>query len=99
MRAHLGESPMFTKLQEDGQAAKSPLKEAFTTPAHLKSMLLALVTLTAAQGVVWNAGTYFPLVFLQSPLGLDVGLAARLMVCALLLAAPLFPLAGWLSDR
>ena len=99
MRMHLGESPMFEKLQAQGELAQSPLKEAFTTPAHVKSMLLALVTLTAAQGVVWNAGTYFPLVFLQSPLGLDVGVAAKLMACALLLGAPLFPLAGWLSDR
>ncbi|GEM_PF-1627265 len=62
-------------------------------------MLLALAALTAAQGVVWNAGQYFPLVFLQSPLGLDVGQASLLMMCALLLAAPMFPLAGWLSDR
>ena len=99
MRMHLGESPLFEKLQQDGELAQSPLKEVFTTPTHLKSMLLALVTLTAAQGVVWNAGTYFPLVFLQSPLGLDVGRAAQLMACALVLGAPLFPLAGWLSDR
>ncbi|MEO6519262.1 MAG: MFS transporter [Pseudoxanthomonas sp.] len=99
MRLNLSESPMFQKLQAEGEVAPAPLKEAFSTPAHVKSMLLALVTLTAAQGVVWNAGTYFPLVFLQSPLGLDVAVAARLMACALLLGAPLFPLAGWLSDR
>ena len=49
--------------------------------------------------MVWNAGQYFPLVFLQNPLGLDVGQASVLMMCALLLAAPMFPLAGWLSDR
>lgn len=99
MRLHLAESPAFEKLQREGKVAKSPLKETFGNREHRNAMLLALVTMTAAQGVVWNAGQYFPLVFLQSPLGLDVGTASKLMMCALLLAAPLFPLAGWLSDR
>ncbi|MFT3754361.1 MAG: MFS transporter [Pseudoxanthomonas sp.] len=99
MRLHLAESPAFEQLQREGKVAKAPLKEAFGNREHFKAMLLALATLTAAQGVVWNAGQYFPLVFLQNPLGLDVGRAGQLMMCALLLAAPLFPLAGWLSDR
>ena len=99
MRLHLAESPAFEKLQREGQVAHAPLREAFGKREHVKAMLLALVTLTAAQGVVWNAGQYFPLVFLQNPLGLDVGQASVLMMCALLLAAPMFPLAGWLSDR
>jgi MFS family permease len=99
MRLHLAESPAFEKLQREGSVAQSPLREAFGNRAHLKTMLLALVTLTAAQGVVWNAGQYYPLVFLQAQLGLDVGTAGQLMMVALLLAAPLFPLAGWLSDR
>ncbi|WP_433852837.1 MFS transporter [Stenotrophomonas nitritireducens] len=99
MRLHLAESPAFEKLQREGRVAASPLKEAFGDRRHVKAMLLALATMTAAQGVVWNAGQYFPLVFLQKPLGLDVGTAGGLMMVALLLAAPLFPLAGWLSDR
>ena len=99
MRLHLAESPAFEKLQREGAVAHAPLRETFGSREHVKAMLLALVTLTAAQGVVWNAGQYFPLVFLQSPLGLDVGQASALMMCALLLAAPMFPLAGWLSDR
>ena len=99
MRLHLAESPAFEKLQREGKVAKAPLRETFGNREHRNAMLLALVTMTAAQGVVWNAGQYFPLVFLQSPLGLDVGRASQLMMAALLLAAPLFPLAGWLSDR
>ena len=99
MRLHLAESPAFEKLKREGQVANAPLREAFGNREHLKAMVLVLATLTAAQGVVWNAGQYFPLVFLQSPLGLDVGQASSLMMVALLLAAPMFPLAGWLSDR
>ncbi len=99
MRLHLAETPAFEKLKREGAVSHAPLREAFGNREHLRAMALALFTLTAAQGVVWNAGQYFPLVFLQSPLGLDVGRASLLMMCALLLAAPLFPLAGWLSDR
>ena len=99
MRLHLAESPAFEQLKQEGKVARSPLREAFGNPEHRKTMLLALVTLTAAQGVVWNAGQYYPLVFLQSQAGLDVGQAGLWMMAALLLAAPLFPLAGWLSDR
>lgn len=99
MRLNLSESPAFERLKREGRVAHSPLREAFGSREHVKAMLLALCTLTAAQGVVWNAGQYFPLIFLQTPLGLDVGRASALMMCALLLAAPMFPLAGWLSDR
>ena len=99
MRLHLAESPAFEQLKQEGKVAASPLREVFGNPQHRKTMLLALVTLTAAQGVVWNAGQYYPLVFLQSQAGLDVGTAGQWMMGVLLLATPLFPLAGWLSDR
>ncbi|MET3009447.1 MFS transporter [Stenotrophomonas koreensis] len=99
MRLHLAESPAFEQLQREGRVARSPLREVFGNAQHRRTMLLALVTLTAAQGVVWNAGQYYPLVFLQAQAGLDVGQAGARMMLALLLAAPLFPLAGWLSDR
>lgn len=45
MRMQLGESPMFEKPEAEGEVAHTPLKDAFTLTAHVKSMLLALVTL------------------------------------------------------
>lgn len=99
MRLRLGESPLFARERDAGRLSASPLREAFGSRTHLKSMGLALVTLTMAQGVVWSTGQYFPLVFLQSTLKVDVGTVSWLMACVLLLTAPLFPLAGWLADR
>ncbi len=99
MRLRLGESPLFARERDAGRLSAAPLREAFGSREHLKSMGLALVTLTMAQGVVWSTGQYFPLVFLQSTLKVDVGTVSWLMACVLLLTAPLFPLAGWLADR
>jgi MFS family permease len=99
LRLSLGESPLFARERDAGRLSASPLREAFGSRSHVKSMGLALVTLTMAQGVVWSTGQYFPLVFLQSTLELDVGTTSWLMACVLLLTAPLFPLAGYLADR
>jgi MFS family permease len=99
VRLSLGESPLFARERDAGRLSPAPLREAFATPAHRRSMVLALVTLTMAQGVVWSTGQYFPLVFLQTTLKLDVGTTSWLMACVLLLTAPLFPLAGHLADR
>jgi MFS family permease len=99
VRLSLGESPLFARERDAGRLSRAPLREAFFTPSHRRSMGLALVTLTMAQGVVWSTGQYFPLVFLQSTLELDVGTTSWLMACVLLLTAPLFPLAGHLADR
>lgn len=99
MRLSLHESPLFEREQAAGALSKAPLKEAFSSPAHVKSMCLAIVTLTMAQGVVWTTGQFYPLVFMQSTMKLDVGVASGLMAAVLAASAPLFPLAGWLADR
>jgi MFS family permease len=99
IRLSLGESPLFERAKSEGRLARSPLREAFATPAHVKSMGIALVTLTMAQGAVWNAGQFYPLVFLQATYGLDVGRVSLLMGAVLLPSMLLFPIAGWLADR
>ncbi len=99
MRLSLHESPLFARAQAAGQLSKSPLKEAFSSREHVRSMGLAILTLTMAQGVVWTTGQFFPLVFMQSTLGLDVGVASGVMAAVLAASAPLFPAAGWLADR
>jgi MFS family permease len=99
IRARLDESPLFAAIRAEGKVSRAPLSEAFGDPRHRRSMLLAFVCLTAAQGVVWHAGQFYPLLFMQATLKLDVGTSALLMCGALLVALPLFPLAGWLADR
>jgi MFS family permease len=99
VRLSLGESPLFERARSEGQLATSPLREVFRSRSHRNSMLLALVTLTMAQGAVWNAGQFYPLVFLQSTFKLDVAAASILMGSVLLPSMLLFPVAGWTADR
>ncbi len=99
LRLSLGESPLFERERDAGRLSKTPLREAFGSRQHVRAMLLALATLTMAQGVVWNAAQYFPLVFLQSTLGLDVGPTSWLMAGVLVGSGALFPAAGWAADR
>jgi MFS family permease len=99
IRLRLDESPLFAGIRARGAVARTPLSEVLGQSQHRRAMWIAFVCLTAAQGVVWNAGQFYPLVHLQTALKLDVGQSALLMSGALLLALPLFPLAGWLADR
>jgi MFS family permease len=62
-------------------------------------VLIALFGLTAGQAVVWYAGQFYALFFLEKVLRLDSGLAYAFTAGALLIGAPGFLLFGWLSDR
>ena len=93
------ESPLFTKLKNDGQSRRTRCKESFTNQRNLKYVLLALFGATAGQGVVWYTGQFYALTFLQKPLNLDWTLAYMLVAVALAIGTPLFVLFGWLSDR
>jgi MFS family permease len=99
IRLRMRESPLFTKLRDAGQVAKSPLRESFTNPTNLKYVLIALFGATAGQGVVWYTGQFYALTFLQKPLNLDWTLAYPLVAVALAIGTPFFLVFGWLSDR
>jgi MFS family permease len=99
IRLKMRESPLFTKLKDDGQVATNPLRESFTNPTNLKYVLIALFGATAGQGVVWYTGQFYALTFLQKPLNLDWTLAYGLVAVALAVGTPLFLVFGWLSDR
>ena len=62
-------------------------------------MLLALLGLTAGQGVVWYTGQFYALFFLTAQLKVDPTTAQLLIGAALLLGTPFFIVFGTLSDR
>jgi MFS family permease len=99
IRLRMKESPLFTRLKDQGQVAKNPLRESFGNRRNLKYVLLALFGATAGQGVVWYTGQFYALTFLQRPLNLDWQLAYTLTAIALALGTPLFIVFGRLSDR
>lgn len=99
IRRRLEESPVYAAIRAEGALSRAPLREVFANPHWRERMLIALLSLTIAQGVLWHAGQFYPVVFLQSTLGLDAAWVTGLLALAFGLGLPLFPLAGWLADR
>lgn len=99
VRLKMNESPIFEKLKSAGRVSKNPIKESFGNKKNLKYVLLALFGATAGQGVVWYAGQFYALTFLQKPLNLSWQLSYALVAIALLIGTPSFVYFGKLSDR
>jgi MFS family permease len=99
IRMQLAESPVFQRMKAEGATSKAPLKEAFGQWANLRLVLIALFGAVAGQAVVWYAGQFYALFFLEKTLKVDGATANILMATALAIATPGFVLFGWLSDR
>lgn len=99
IRLQMAESPAFKKIKDEGTNSKAPLKEAFGTWGNAKYALLALLGLTAGQGVVWYTGQFYALFFLQKILKVDDFTSNVLIAWALILGTSFFIVFGRLSDR
>jgi MFS family permease len=99
IRLKLEESPVFRRMKEEGKGSKAPLTEAFARWGNLKLVLIALFGAVAGQAVVWYAGQFYALFFLERTLRVDGATANILIATALALATPAFVLFGWLSDK
>jgi predicted MFS family arabinose efflux permease len=99
IRLQLAESPVFQKMKDEGTTSKAPLREAFGRWPNLKIVIIALFGAVAGQAVVWYAGQFYALFFLEKTLKVDGATANILVAVALALATPGFILFGWLSDR
>jgi len=99
VRLRMHESPIFDRLKATGRISKNPLKESFGNKKNLKYVLLALFGATAGQGVVWYAGQFYALTFLQRPLNVSWELSYVLVAAALAIGTPSFVYFGKLSDR
>jgi MFS family permease len=99
IRLRLNESPIFTKMKEEGKGSKAPLTDSFLRYPNNKYVLLALLGATAGQGVVWYTGQFYALFFLTLTLKLDYVAAYILIGISLIIGTPFFIVFGWLSDR
>ncbi|MFG1399804.1 MFS transporter [Roseixanthobacter pseudopolyaromaticivorans] len=99
IRLTLNESPTFKRMKEEGTGSKAPLSEAFGEWRNLKFVIIALLGLTAGQGVVWYTGQFYALFFLQSILKVDGYTANLLIAWSLVLGTGFFVFFGWLSDK
>jgi MFS family permease len=99
IRLQLEESPVFREMKAAGEGSTAPLTEAFARWPNLKLVIIALVGAVAGQAVVWYAGQFYALFFLERTLKVDGATANILIAIALALATPFFILFGWLSDK
>ena len=99
IRMRLEESPVFREMKEAGEGSKAPLTEAFARWSNLRLVIIALVGAVAGQAVIWYAGQFYALFFLEKTLKVDGATANILIAIALVLATPFFIVFGWLSDK
>ena len=99
IRLSLNETPAFKRMKEEGKTSKAPLTEALANWKNGKIVLLALLGLTAGQGVVWYTGQFYALFFLTAQLKVDPSTAQLMIGAALLIGTPFFIVFGTLSDR
>jgi MFS family permease len=99
IRLQLNESPLFAAMKASGKASNNPFAEAFGQWKNARVVLLAIFGLTMGQGVVWYAGQFQALFFLQNALRLDYTWSYVAIMSALALGTPFFVIFGWLSDR
>jgi MFS family permease len=99
IRLSLNETPAFKKMKEEGKTSKAPLSESFGQWSNGKIVLLALLGLTAGQGVVWYTGQFYALFFLTAQIKVEPTTAQLMIGASLLLGTPFFIVFGTLSDR
>lgn len=100
MRMKMTESPLFAKLEGEGDGpAKSVYRETFGNWRNLRLILLAFFTMMCAQGAVFYTAYFYIQVFLEKSLRVDPKITGALLMAVVAVSAPLFVLAGRLSDR
>lgn len=99
MRLKLSESPVFTAMQQAGELARQPLREAFSTPKRVRLLFAAMLGGAMGQGIVGYTGLIQLLNFLQVSVHVDPVLTRVLLIGVLVALALGNVMAGWLSDR
>ncbi|HUA54944.1 MAG TPA: MFS transporter [Candidatus Sulfotelmatobacter sp.] len=99
IRLKLEESPLYTKLKDQGKASSNPALESFGSGKNWGLILLALFGATAPEGVVWYTGQFYALFYLTTVVKVPYVTVYVIMMIALTLGAPFFLVFGSLSDR
>lgn len=99
IRMKMHESPMFTKLKNEGKVSKNPLKESFSHKANFKMVLLALFGATMGQGVIWYTGQFYAQSFLENTCKVDFNDSRYILLWGIAFATPFFVIFGSWSDK
>jgi MFS family permease len=99
IRLKLKETPLFTRLKDQGNSSSQPLKDSLGSRRNWGLILLVLIGMTAGQAVVWYTGQFYALLFLQTSMGVPFVDSYIIVGVAIVMATPFFIFFGWLSDR
>ncbi|MBV9120602.1 MAG: MHS family MFS transporter [Chloroflexi bacterium] len=99
VRWRLRETPLFSRLKEEGRTSTSPVVDSLGSGRNWGLILLALFGFTAGEAVVWYTGQFYSISWLQSAMKVDFVSANIVGISALIVGTPLFLLWGHLSDR
>jgi MFS family permease len=99
IRMKMQESPLFTKLKEEGKISRNPIRESFGKKENLKLVMLALFGVTMGQGVVWYTGQFYAMSFIENTCHVEFIQTRNIIAIALLIGTPLFIYFGWWSDK
>ena len=99
IRLKLKESPIFTAMKTAGKASANPVRDSLREPGNLRPVLVALFGIAAGLTVIWYTAQFQTLFFLQQAARVDQMTAQIILGIAACISAPLFVLAGWVSDK
>jgi len=99
IRLSLEESPLFSRMVEEGRTAKRPLQEAFAEWRNLRQVLLVLLGLMMLQGVVFYTAHFYSQFFITQVLKLPPATMSLIMMVVTFCSVPLYVLFSWFSDR
>lgn len=96
VRVRVPETPLFEKIKQRGDIARSPLVE--TIMKNPRSFLVAVGLKISEVSWVYTL-TVFAVVYATSKLGVSKRVMLDAIFIAALIEVPMIPLFGWLSDR
>ena len=99
IRLKLKESPVFCAMKAAGTTSTNPIRDSLREPGNLKPVLVALFGVAAGLTVIFYTAQFQALYFLQNTARVDPVAAQLILAVAVCISAPLFVVAGWVSDR
>ncbi|WP_201192602.1 MFS transporter [Pseudomonas fluorescens] len=99
IRLGMEETPVFQALKDEGGVSRSPLADTLTSRASWKNLLVAVFGAQGGTSVTLYTSIIYMLYFMQNVLAVPVFAANLCVGIAILIAAPLYPFFGAVSDR
>ncbi|GAB5096499.1 MFS transporter [Caballeronia sp. HLA56] len=98
IRLGMTETPIFTEMRDAGRLSKRPLQETLSSRTSWKAILVAMFGAQGGTSVSLYTSIVYMLYFLQNVLKVEPTPANVCLGAGILIAAPLYPVFGRLSD-